>query len=238
MKSFKFLVAAILASTGFAGNASAGEADYTITKNVTVATDYVFRGISQNDEAPALQGSIGYEHKDGFHAEAWASTINFADDSKESVEVDLTAGYAFKAYGVDFDLGAIQYYYPGTNSSSNYDFLELYASAAKDFGPVSTKIGVNYSGDYFAASGQTQYYSLAASMPVYENLTATASAGRHVIEHNDNFGTPDYTDGSIGLEYDYKGFTIGLSYIDTSLSKNECADGCEGRGLLFISRDF
>lgn len=242
MKSIRTFVAAAAAMTAISGAALAQEAtaDYTITKNVTVVSDYMFRGISQSDEAPALQGSIGYENVSGFHASVWGSTINFANDDEEKVEIDLTAGYAFTAHGIDFDLGAIQYYYPNTAGSNNYDFLEVYASAAKDFGPVSTAFSVNHTGDYFAASGDAQYYNLSASMPIaqVEGLSVSANVGRQIIEDNAAFGTPDYTDGSLGVNYNYMGYDIGLAYVDTSLSKNECADGCEARAVLSISRDF
>lgn len=238
MKSFKILMALATMTTTMANMATAQEKEYTISKNVSIVSDYVFRGISQSDEAPALQGEVGFEHMNGFHASIWGSTINFANDGDESIELDLSAGYAFNYNGIDFDLGAIQYYYPETSSSRNYNFLEFYANAGKDFGPVAATVGVNYSNDYFASSGQTQYYSLGLEAPVYENLTAVASIGRHYIDDNASFGTPDYTDYAVGVDYDFKGYKIGLAYTDTSLNKTECADGCEGRAVLSISRDF
>ena len=42
-----------------AGLAQAGE----ISGNVTLTNDYVFRGLTQNDREPAIQGGFDYEHE-------------------------------------------------------------------------------------------------------------------------------------------------------------------------------
>jgi len=41
-----------------------------ITANVALTTDYVWRGVSQNQEDPALQGGFDYAHDSGFYLSA------------------------------------------------------------------------------------------------------------------------------------------------------------------------
>jgi len=47
--------------------------------NVAIATDYTFRGISQNSGDPAVSGGIDWA-SDLFYAGTWASTVDFNDD--------------------------------------------------------------------------------------------------------------------------------------------------------------
>src|SRR5262245_29406359 len=95
----KLLPARVLISTlTFAiGVASAvaddGRAPSPWSFDFAATRDYRFRGISQSDNDPALQGSVTYIHASGFFANVWASTIDFEPFDDASVEVDLTAGF-------------------------------------------------------------------------------------------------------------------------------------------------
>ncbi len=206
----------------------------------TLVSDYAFRGISQSDEGMALQGEFSAEHESGLYGSIWASSIDFNNNNAGSIEVDATIGYGMDL-GADFtlDLGAIQYMYPGSDDSLNYDYTEMFVALGRDFGKVSTSIGINYSPEYFGKSGEFFYYSAGASMDITERFSIAASIGYNDIDDNATFGTPDYTDWSLGVEYDLgEGFAAGLTYVDTDLEKADCADGCEGRGILSLSRSF
>ena len=47
----------------------------------TLATDYVFRGISNTDGEPTLQASFDYEHENGLYAGVWASNMKFRENA-------------------------------------------------------------------------------------------------------------------------------------------------------------
>ena len=54
--------------------------------NVSFVSEYYFRGISQNDDAPALQGGFDYSlplGKDGtsFYAGVWGSSVDFNENA-------------------------------------------------------------------------------------------------------------------------------------------------------------
>ena len=75
--------------------------------NVAITSDYVWRGISQTDEDPAIQG--GFDYANGmFYAGTWASNVDFGDDSDTNIEVDFYGGLAGALEsGVTWDVGVI-----------------------------------------------------------------------------------------------------------------------------------
>lgn len=92
-------IALALALTGAtAGTASAQD----ITGNVALATDYIFRGVTQTDNGPAISGGFDVE-AGGAYAGVWGSSVDFSDAT--TMELDLYGGYAWSAGGFDFDLG-------------------------------------------------------------------------------------------------------------------------------------
>mgnify|MGYP001580316562 CR=1 FL=1 len=75
-----------------------------------VSSDYVFRGISQNDDI-AVSGSFNYDHDSGVYAGVWGSQIDYSDDS--SIEHDIYMGWAGKVGSLDLDVAYIDYNYNG-----------------------------------------------------------------------------------------------------------------------------
>src|SRR4051812_5648409 len=76
--------------------------DSPLSFNVSVVSDYRFRGISQSRLDPALQGGVDYALPAGFYIGAWASTIHWIKDAGKianvdtgsaPVEIDLYGGY-------------------------------------------------------------------------------------------------------------------------------------------------
>jgi len=57
-----------LASAGLSASALAAEAasPHTLTANVGLYSQYVFRGLTQTNEDPAIQGGFDYAHSSGF----------------------------------------------------------------------------------------------------------------------------------------------------------------------------
>src|SRR5690606_3800728 len=101
--------------------AGAAGAQAEVSANVTLATDYVFRGISQTDEKGAIQGGFDWAGETGLYAGIWASNVNFGGDA--STEMDYYGGYAGEtASGIGYDVGFIYYDYEG---ESELDYLEL-----------------------------------------------------------------------------------------------------------------
>lgn len=210
--------------------------------NVALTSDYVFRGISQSDEGPAIQGGFDYTYDaegdgfPGFYAGVWGSSVDFNDGDEASAEFDLYAGLSgtFDQYATGWKLGGIYYAYPGADDSLDYDFWEVAASLTHDFGPFATTLSYNYSPEYFGETGDAHYTALAATVPLPYDLTLNGNVGYQTIEDGE-----DYLTWSAGLGYTWNGFGLSLAYIDTDLDEpEECADGCSERVVFTVSKAF
>src|SRR5437870_6776447 len=75
----------------------APEPDFTFTGNVGIYSQYVFRGVSQTNEKPALQGGFDLGHKSGLYVGTWLSNISWLSDASPgvsaSLEWDMYGGY-------------------------------------------------------------------------------------------------------------------------------------------------
>ena len=212
--------------------------DFSTT--IGFVSEYSFRGISQSDEHPALQGSVDWSHESGVYAGIWGSNVDFNDGDEASVEADIYAGYSGELEGFTYDIGAIYYAYPGADSDLDYDFVEAALSAGYDFDSAAVSTAVNYSPDYFAGSGDATYLAAYLDVPLGFmpfDTKLSGNVGRQWIDDNDAFGVDDYTDWGIGISANIEGFDVGVKYIDTSLDETEdCADGCEERVIFSVSK--
>lgn len=86
--------------------ASSGVYAVEISGNVALASDYVYRGISQTNEEAAIQGGFDVEGESGLYVGVWASNIAFDG----SIEVDVYAGYGGEfSEDLGFDIGILRY---------------------------------------------------------------------------------------------------------------------------------
>ncbi len=67
-------------------SASAPTPEHSITGNVGVVSQYVFRGLSQTNGKPAVQGGFDYAHSSGFYAGTWLSSISWFTDQNSGVK--------------------------------------------------------------------------------------------------------------------------------------------------------
>ncbi|NQU70527.1 MAG: hypothetical protein HQ514_08250 [Rhodospirillales bacterium] len=245
MKIRNFTIMAILATLVSFDIASANEPlvkeksiPGTFSANIGLFSEYFFRGTSQTDDNAALQGGFDYEiglNKNfTAYAGVWGSNVNFTD---ANIELDYYGGLKGALGKLDWSAGAIYYSYPGAQGSLNYDFVEGAFSLGYDFGVASATAGFNYSGDYFGASGDAQYYSLGVDVPLGKYFTLSSHVGQQNVDNNTAFGFPDYLDYSVGISANVVGFDIGATWTDTDMSDSDCDDPC-GMVVFSLSRSF
>ena len=63
----------------------AAASDFTVSANVTLASQYRYRGIMQTNNKPAIQGGFDVVHASGFYIGNWNSSISWLDDSNPDV---------------------------------------------------------------------------------------------------------------------------------------------------------
>ncbi len=238
----KLSVASVLCALTFSplyAQAEDSMKDFDLFANVGFVTEYSFRGITQSDEGPAVQGGFDVTHKSGLYAGIWGSNVDFNDGDEAQLELDVYGGYSGAIQNLNYDIGLIYYAYPGADNSLDYDFWEASVAAGYDFDVCSVSAALNYSPEYFGDSGDALYYSAAVDVPLPASLTLSTHLGYQTIDDNAAFGVPDYLDWSIGLGYSIEGFDLSLQYIDTDLREpGECADGCDARIIFGISKSF
>lgn len=206
--------------------APAAEASpHTFTANVSLVSDYRYRGISQTNRRPAIQGGFDYAHSSGFYVGNWNSSISWLEDADSSVsapvEMDFYGGFknTFNAGGADFnyDVGVLQYYYPGGYTTTRPYTTELYAGIG--WGPVFLKYSHSLTNLFgFDDSKNSYYVDLTANVPLnFWDLTFNAHVGYQGVK---NFSDASYTDWKVGLTKDLgKGFSVAIAYVDTNADK-------------------
>ena len=214
--------------------ASAPEAsDFTLTANLSLASEYRYRGLMQTNSHPALQGGFDVSHASGFYLGNWNSNVSWLDDSNPAVsaplEMDFYAGYKTKlANDVMLDAGLLRYYYPGDYPAGyvSPNTTEVYASVG--YGVFTFKYSnalTNLFG--FADSKHSQYYDLSANVDTgFWGLTANAHVGYQDVRHVDN---ASYLDWKLGLTKEVaKGTSVSLAYVDTD-AKRSAYTNAKGR---------
>jgi uncharacterized protein (TIGR02001 family) len=238
MKNLILLAAALSAFATFASAQTATPASpHTFTGNLTVTSDYRFRGISQTFRQPAVQGGFDYSHSSGFYAGNWNSSISGSlFQNGAGVEMDFYAGYKFEPVK-DFtaDIGLLYYYYPGAEIGTTgveYNNAEIYISGSykwfsakysyglTDFFGLKRTTAAGYAFSPLTATGDSKgssYLELNATFEVADKTSVSLHVGRQMVKGYDRL---DYTDYKAGIARDFGLATVGLSIVGTNADKN------------------
>lgn len=225
-----------LATTSFA--VLAEDSPHTFTGNVSLTSNYLFRGISQTGGEMAIQGGLDYSHSSGFYLGTWASNVGWIEDyqgyNSGNVEIDVYGGYrgSIGETGLSFDVGAIKYMYPGSKPAATVDAdtAEIYAALGWKWFTVKYSYYVSDEVFGFGNADGSDYWDVAASYPIGETgLTVGAHWGTFSFDNN---SAQDYDDWKVSLTYDMgklsgkmSGVTVGLMYTDTDANSAVWTDG-------------
>lgn len=229
------LFAAVTAFSLTSNHALAQDADLpgTFSGEVTFTTDYIFRGFTQTDGDPAVEGGFAWDSGAGFYVGTWASNVNFNDGDEASIEIDLYGGYAGEIDNFSYDVGVVYYWYPGAAAALNYEFWEAYGSVGYDFGPAAVSFGLAYTPDNFGGTDDGLYYQSGISFPITDQFSIDANLNYYDVDVT--FGE-DYLDWNIGATLALEWFDADLRYFDTDISG--CANVCDTQVVFSITRSF
>lgn len=229
MKKTILAAAIFAASTGVMAQTAAPAApaatpEHTVTGNITVATDYRFRGLSQTFKGPAIQGGFDYAHSSGFYLGNWNSNVATTQfNNGAGIEMDFYGGYKWELVkGVNADVGLLYYYYPGaeyTGTTQKYNNGEIYFGLSYDWLSVKYNYGLT---DFFGLNSTTAvpgtgtgdskgsgYLDITANYEFMPKTFVIAHVGRQWVK---NYSALNYTDYKLGLARDFGVATVGLSY--------------------------
>lgn len=235
MNIMKKLIGAALAASAFtSGAAFASESPFS--GNVALASDYTFRGISQTQEGPALQG--GFDYTGGaFFAGVWASNVDFGLDNG-SLEVDLYGGVRH-AYGngVSVELGVIGYLYPDASPEpEELDYFESYIKGAVQVSDALSVGGALFvSPEFTGDTGTGVYVEGNAALAVAPNLKLSGALGQQSTEEVLIGGEDSYLTWNIGGTASYSGFDFDVRWVDTDV---DAVDAADGRIVFSVKRAF
>ncbi|MCR0980879.1 TorF family putative porin [Roseomonas populi] len=235
-------------TAGTAGAFEIESAGLTVGITPTVSSDYLFRGVSQTRNRPAVQGTIDIQHTTGLYVGAFASNVAFLGTNARQ-EIDALAGWRTTFAGVSLDLGAIAYNYPGYQHTApgtfDLQYYELAVKAAYEIPslPVPVKIlgAFNWSPNYQLESGNGYYVEGGVEIGLPYDFTLAARGGYQWIQNNTRWGSPDFGNWNVTLSYKFSDFVLTAGYFDTSLSRSECFGSqkiCDARGMVYLSRTF
>lgn len=194
MKNSMIRAAAAALATGLIALAAPASAEeLKLSANVGLVSDYVFRGFSQTSENAAFQGGVDATYG-SFYAGAWASTVDFGDDT--GAEVDVYGGYRTEAAGYALDFGVIGYLYPKEPDGADYNYVEFKAAASRAIGPATFGAAVYYSPDFFGVDEAATYVELNGAFSPIEKVTISGAVGQQFLDVSD-----DYATWNVGVTY-------------------------------------
>jgi uncharacterized protein (TIGR02001 family) len=224
-----------------------------VTANVTIVNDYRYRGISQSNFQPAIQGGFDYAHESGFYIGNWNSSISWLSDSYSAattpasigapLEMDFYAGFKKEliAPGFATDIGVLQYYYPisgSLNSSANNIASNRNGTFRQATGqnPNTTEAYVAQNFTYGPVTGFVKFsYALTNLFGFYN------SAGSYYPDLTANYDTGVWgltLNGHVG--YQYVSNKVGnndFSYMDYKLGVTKDFGGGLSANISYVGTD-
>ncbi len=220
------LPAAASAQTAPVTAAAPAPAPNPFTGNVMLTSEYLYRGISQSNGKPAIQGGFDYVNPNGLYVGTWGSSISWVADGNAGIsaplEIDVYGGYRNSFAGGDwnYDVGVLTYNYPGTYPSSfvKPDTTEIYGLIGWKWLSLkySSVVSSNIFGFVTPTGGKTSgsgYLDLTGNYDLGNGLGLTAHVGHQTIK---DYSAASYTDWKLGVSKDLGFGVLGFAYSDTN----------------------
>jgi uncharacterized protein (TIGR02001 family) len=210
--------------------------DLTVAYNVGLYSQYIFRGLTQTDRKPALQGGVDLTHSSGLYLGMWGSNISWLQDDYGlpgattkvydkggNLEIDIYGGYRynFGDTGFGIDVGALQYWYPGSRGDYSAGVKNPRANTTEIYGAINYKwlqfkisdVVSNAAwgfGKYGDGSGDkadgTYYAEINANIPVGDLIGGEMLKGVTGLVH---VARQDF-DGAANEAASYSDYKVGL----------------------------
>jgi uncharacterized protein (TIGR02001 family) len=177
--------------------------------SVTTASDYIFRGVSQTENRPAIFGAARVTD-DQFYVGVGIENVDFHNST--AAEYDLSAGWTPVVLGYKFDFGVVRYGYIDEPDHTHIDTVEYKAAVSHDLGPVTLGGVVYYTANFFGSGHDGVYYAGRVTYRVIKNLSVSGALGRQTV--GEGIG---HTTWNTGLDYSFtKNIALDLRYYDTN----------------------
>ena len=232
--------------SSFAATDLLNSEQWNLSGNVTLASDYRWRGLSMTQNEPAIQGGLRVTHESGLYAGVWASNTDVLNGA--SIEADFMLGYRYainKQTGFTFQY--IDINYPGATSSFETDFSEF--SIALDRTSLFKKndaftTSLAFSPEYYAKTGNMWRFDARYDLPVFQHFGLMGAIGALKLENKQAFYAvwgndqkDHYYDWKVGITSNVFGLRSELFYADNS-NVNPNADSMKSRVVFSVTKLF
>lgn len=207
--------------------------------NVSLTTDYRYRGISQTRLKPAVQGGLDYGLPGGFYVGTWASTIKWIKDipgGDSGVEIDLYGGLKGEiTKEFSYDVGVLRYEYPSNNLNPSASTTELYG--ALTYGPVTAKYSHAVTNTFANPDSKNSFYlDLSATFDMGSGISLVPHVGYQKIKGPAE-DLASYTDYSLTVSKDLgSGFSVSGAIVGTDADKNFYVPGANANSTKFLGK--
>jgi len=225
-----------LAPWGGAPSASDGRSP-ALQAEVTVTSDYLFRGYSQSEGDPVLQAGLRYRHASGFFVGGWASTVRFAYDDMigdpRRAEIRGSTGYA-RPVGQNWFWNAllVRYEFPGSDDRLDTSYTEAQVSAQyREL--ISTTIA--YGPRYLGRDGAGLFGEVTAGYPLPFNLDLSVGIGYAELDPS----RANHFYGHAELGRTFGPISVNVGYYDSDgIPIPPWGELVDGRWVLGITAQF
>ncbi len=199
--------------------------------NAAATSEYMFRGISQTDDRPAIQAGAGYSFSNGLYVGGWVSNVDFGSaDEDTDAEIDTFIGWNGDLGPTNLDVQLVRYNYVGEPDGVDYAYNELIGKLTF---AESYSATLGYTNDYLNTSTDSFYAAVGGSWDVGAGVNLTAGLGYTTVQ-----GPEDgYLDYSVGANRDFGPVNIGLGYVGTDNTAEDLfgKDNTEDKLVLTFS---
>ncbi len=223
MKFLKLALVAAAASVAMSGAAMAqDDSGLKLSYNVGVASDYIFRGVSNTNTKGQVFGGVDATYGIGY-AGVWASNVDFGTPNPDA-EIDVYAGVKPTVGPAALDFGVIYYGYSKDKNGlpGQYGYIEVKAAASTAVGPGTIGAALYYSPEFPGDGGEALYGEINGSVPIGEKLTLSGALGRQEVDADGYYAgiSEGYTTYNVGITAAITDhLTADLRYSDTNEHK-------------------
>jgi uncharacterized protein (TIGR02001 family) len=204
--------------------------EFSWSVNAAITSDYIFRGVSQSDNDPALSAGIDFAYGI-LYAGAWASSVD-EDFVFGNLEIDYYAGIKPTLGKATFDFGVLYYTYPGATDAplGEVEVFELKAGVSGEILPKLTGSQLFFWSPE-AQNGGSEYWvsesALAYALPKVWVFDPSVSGTYGYVEYTDTDVEYSYWNAGLALAYDK--FVFDFRYWDTDT--DTFLNGVDGSNL-------
>jgi uncharacterized protein (TIGR02001 family) len=209
--SYRSVLVAVLAAL-WAGAAHA----QSFGGSAGVASEYVFRGVSQSDGNPSGQLDLHYYGSRDWYAGVWAASVRRGDE-RTTAELNAYLGYNFAIVAPwNGSVTLVHYDYPWNHPRSSYAYDELSATLAYSdrlFVSVAASPDTALDRSYGRTTrGAAFAYDLSGRRPLWHGWAADAGIGYYDLHRQLDAGYAYY---SAGVDYRWRMLQLQVLYIGT-----------------------